>query len=82
MILNISPSTLRNLFHKHHGLSPRDYVIRKKMNKVKFLLCSTDMNITDICSFVGYDNFSKMSAMFKKMYGMTPSQYRQKESLC
>ncbi len=76
-ILAISPSTMRVLFHTHLGMSPRDYIIQQKMSSIKFLLRSTDMSISDIAVYVGYENFSKMSSRFKTHYGITPTQFRQ-----
>ncbi|MFI3325859.1 MAG: helix-turn-helix domain-containing protein [Clostridia bacterium] len=76
-ILGVSHSTLRNLFHKYCGMSPNAYVLRKKMEKAKELLERSEITITEICYQIGYENFSKMSEMFKKIHGLSPTEYRQ-----
>lgn len=58
-------------------MSPRDYVIEQKMLKAKELLHSTNMSISEISTFVGYENFSKMSSRFKMIYGLTPTEFRE-----
>lgn len=76
-ILEVSHSTLRNLFHKYYKMSPNAYVMHKKMEKAKELLERHEISITDICYYIGYENFSKMSEIFKKTHGISPTKYRE-----
>ena len=72
----LSPSHLSRKFHRSVGMSIGDYVKRLRMDMVTRLLVSTDCSITEICYEVGFVSLSTFSLEFKRIYGVSPSEYR------
>lgn len=72
----VSETTLRKLYHKYLGMSPRAYITRIKLRRVHTMLRTTDYSITRLAEMVGYTNTSKMSIAFRKMYGICPFECR------
>lgn len=72
----LSPSHLSRKFHRSVGMSIGDYVKRLRMDTVTRLLVSTDCSITEICYEVGFVSLSTFSLEFKRIYGVSPGEYR------
>lgn len=68
-------------FTKTTGVSPRQYIIQTRMQKAMELLNSTPLSIQDISGMIGYDNPLYFSRLFKKIIGMSPSEYRTQSSI-
>ena len=66
------------IFRKETGLGYKEYLLKTKMDYAEKLLANTTMPVTLIASKVGYENFTNFTQMFRKMTGMTPSDYRKK----
>jgi two-component system response regulator YesN len=49
-----------------------------RIENAKKLLKEKDLNNYDVCMMVGYDNPTYFSKVFKRVTGLTPSQYRNK----
>ncbi len=52
-----------------------------KLNQACRALCRTGLSIPNICEMVGYETPEHFMRTFKKAYGMTPGEYRKKNSL-
>ena len=52
------------------------YINSIKLQKAATLLLETNNSIAQITEAVGYDNANYFSQLFKKQYGMKPSEYR------
>lgn len=70
-----SSSQFRNLFKKHTGLSPKNYVMQKRINAAKRLLADSELQVAEVAQMCGYDNIFDFSAIFKKHMGVSPSDY-------
>lgn len=68
---------IRN-FREYTGTTPAQYIVSLRIFNAQTLLKSTDYNITEIASIVGYDNPFYFSRLFRKQSGETPSEYRKK----
>ncbi len=75
-ILDISETTLRQLYKDTFNMTPRKYIFQVKMKKAKTLLQAGKLSISEISYALGYLNSSKFSSAFKRKYGITPSEYR------
>jgi AraC family transcriptional regulator len=58
------------------GLSPCDYIIRKRIERAQFLLLTTDLSQNRIIDQTGFRSASYFSRIFKKHTSYTPLQYR------
>ncbi|MNW40573.1 Transcriptional regulatory protein DegU [compost metagenome] len=76
--VGLSRSHFSTLFKKEMGISFLDFLHRRRMNKAKELLTSTDWKIHVICEKVGIEDNRHFSKWFKRYTGMTPSEYREK----
>lgn len=67
---------LVHTFKKQIGISPINYVIKKRIDESKNLLETTSYSVRDISSIVGFANSSYFSQIFKKTTGISPKEYR------
>ncbi|SCW30332.1 Two-component response regulator, YesN/AraC family, consists of REC and AraC-type DNA-binding domains [Paenibacillus tianmuensis] len=74
--LNITGGYLSTYFKEKTGINFLDFVNDVRIGKAKELLRQTDLRIQDIAGRVGYQNMNSFNRMFKKITGVTPSEYR------
>lgn len=70
---------LTYLFKKELGVSPKKYIVSKKIDLAKSILMSGNCSVKDVAMFTGYEDEHLFMRQFRKETGMTPSQYRQKD---
>lgn len=73
----LSPAYTSTLFKKETGQTITNYINSVRMEKAKELLKNTNMKIVDICPAVGYSSQTYFCILFKSMFGMTPTDYRE-----
>ncbi|MBQ3559329.1 MAG: AraC family transcriptional regulator [Agathobacter sp.] len=66
---------IRN-FKQYTGSTPMQYILSKRIYNATALLQNEQYNITEISTIVGYDNPLYFSRIFKKIKGISPSEYR------
>lgn len=75
----LSPFYISKIFKSETGDTPIRHLINIRLEKAKELLedgCAE--SIQEVAASVGYDDAYHFSKLFKKHYGMTPSQARKK----
>lgn len=75
--VNRNPNYLSHEFKKQTGITFTEYLNNKRIEEAKRLLRSTSDMTYEIAEKVGYYNYRYFSQMFKKVVGLTPTQYRQ-----
>lgn len=78
-IQSISKYHLLRLFKKYYGLTPRQYLINKRIEKARKHL-ENGMSVTETCFTVGFESLGSFSVLFKTKTGKSPFQF-QKEQL-
>lgn len=78
--VHLNESYLSRLFHKETGMPLSDYILQERMKKAGELIAETDEPISEIANQLCYDNFSYFSKMFRKVYQITPQEYRKKNT--
>ena len=78
--INISSYYFSKLFKEETGVNFIEYLTDLRMEKSKELLASPDMSVKDICVSVGYQDPNYFSRIFKKINGVTPTEYREQLS--
>lgn len=75
-IAGLSESYLTRTFKKEVGQTVFQYAAQLRCRKAADMLRSTDVVIAQIGSYVGYEDNNYFVKVFKKQYGVTPSEYR------
>lgn len=74
--LYLSPNYLCELFKRHMGKNLTEYITDYRMTKAKTYLNQIEYKVSDVARMVGYGEAKYFSSAFKKYYGMTPMEYR------
>jgi two-component system response regulator YesN len=74
--INVSPWHLCRLFRTGTGTSVNQYLLNLRMQKAKELLANTCLRVKEIMNQVGIRDESHFARTFKKLFGVSPSQYR------
>lgn len=72
-------SYLSDLFKTKTGKSFLQYLTDVRMSKAVRLLDVTPLALSDIAELTGFSNASYFSTKFKKVFGISPSEHRQKD---
>ncbi|MHB1485882.1 MAG: AraC family transcriptional regulator [Saccharofermentanales bacterium] len=70
----------RQVFKNITGMQPKTYIEDLCMNLAEGLLKNTSFSINEISQKLGYSSQFHFSKVFKKLHGMSPSNYRRNES--
>lgn len=76
--LNMSYSNFRKLFKQYTGMSPHQYMLQLRIEKIKDLLGSTDMSVQDIADNLNFESADYFSFFFRSKTGINPRLYRQR----
>ncbi|MFL9899611.1 AraC family transcriptional regulator [Paraburkholderia fungorum] len=76
-----SVSAFSRYFRRHTGVPFVQYVNRLRINLACQLLMSGELNITDICYRVGFNNLSNFNRQFLSLKDMSPSRWRAYQQL-
>lgn len=71
-----SQAVLLSQFKKTTGMTIVQYKAKQKMIYACQLLSQTQLSLIEISSFLQYDSLSYFMNSFKKIYGVTPTEYR------
>lgn len=73
---HLSPSRLAHLFREKMNTSFVAYRNELRIEKTKFLLANTDLQIVEIAMKSGFFNLGHFNELFKKEVGVSPREYR------
>lgn len=71
---------LSKLFSVNEGINLHQFIIRHRIEKVKELLLLNELNISEIAYLLNFSNVAHLSLQFKKITGITPSDFQKKDS--
>ena len=75
-MMHIHPNYFIRMFKKSIGVSPLKYINKMRFEKALSLFANDGMNISDIMTSVGFDDYSTFSTFFKSYSGYSPKNYR------
>jgi len=75
-VSNLNPNYLSSVFRKETGECLSDYIMHKRIEDAKSLLCHTTNSISEIANYYQFSSQSHFTQRFSKITGMTPLQYR------
>lgn len=73
----ITPNYFSRLFKRIMGEGCNEYIVKKRIEKAKLLLETTNIKAGKIAIMVGYHDTNYFSLAFKKHTGMSPTAYRE-----
>jgi len=79
--VNISYHYFSKLFKEETQQNFSDYITEVRMRHAKELLKNATLRIKDVAYQVGYQDPNYFTKIFKKVFGLTPSEYRTKFGL-
>jgi AraC-like DNA-binding protein len=77
--LNYDYTYLANTFSEIESRTIESYIISEKIERVKTLLLCNQMTLTEIAYQLNYSSVAHLSFQFKKVTGLTPSQFKNKK---
>ncbi|MPW27520.1 helix-turn-helix domain-containing protein [Agarivorans sp. B2Z047] len=76
----LAESQFHLLFRQQTGLTPHQYLLRKRFNAAKQLLATPQLSIEQISHRCGFASQSSFTSAFSTFYGITPARYRKQAS--
>lgn len=74
--VHLNPSYFSVLFKEQVNLTFSEYITRRRIQRAKELMISTNLPINEIAEEVGYKTARYFIKLFKEIEGVTPSAYR------
>jgi AraC family transcriptional regulator, arabinose operon regulatory protein len=74
--LYVTPEHFSRIFRRLHGISPRAFVTRTRIEAAQNLLINSGHSIGRISDLLGYENPFYFSRQFKSQVGVSPSAFR------
>ncbi len=80
-LAGMSTAHFSRLFRASFGTSPIDWLRRERINQAKRRLVEGDAQIQEVAGQVGYGDRFFFSKDFRRLVGMTPKEYRERERI-
>lgn len=74
--LSVSPDYLSRKFHRECGIHLKEYCNAYRIYKSKKYLMDSNKRIRDIAASIGIPNMTNFCRLFKKLIGLTPTEFR------
>jgi AraC-like DNA-binding protein len=74
--IGTSPSYLSRLFKQCEGITLQQYIMEERVHRARNLLRFSEYSNDEISQYLGFSSQSHFGKNFKRLTGMTPSQYR------
>ncbi len=79
--IGYSPTYCSTQFHQHTGMTLREYAMQRRLYHAAIAIRDTDARLVDIAMEYGYASHSGLTAAFRRVYGMSPAEYRHQRRL-
>jgi AraC family transcriptional regulator len=74
--VRLSPFHFSRAFKQSFGVPPHRFHSHRRIERAKALLADRDMSVTRVGVVLGFSSSSSFTMAFRKVAGMTPSEYR------
>jgi len=75
-LMNLSTAYFANFFKSTFNISPKQYLLNKRLTEGQRLLLQTDMTVKEIAFAVGFENENYFSEYFTQKVGISPKGFR------
>lgn len=73
----LAESQFHQLFKTQTGVTPHQYVLKKRFEMAQELLCNSQLNLAQISDSCGFASQSGFTSAFTRYFGISPSRFRQ-----
>ena len=77
--VGVHANYLANTFQEQYHVTPKQYLTKLKLDKAKELLLLTKHPVYIIANSVGFSDPLAFSKFFRRMTGISPTEYRNKQ---
>ncbi|MCU1600501.1 MAG: transcriptional regulator, AraC family [Frankiales bacterium] len=75
-VAGVSKFHFQRSFKAAYGVSPAEYLSRRRIERAQDLLRATNLTVTEVCFAVGYSSLGSFSSRFSELVGESPSAYQ------
>lgn len=79
--VHLSPSRAIHVFKEAFGMPPHRYYLMQRLELAQSMLLYTALSIREISERLGFADYNHFSVSFKKKYGVSPLQFRNRTKL-
>lgn len=79
--VRLSPWHFIHLFKSQTAVTPKQYILQLRMKRAESLLDNSFLSVKEIAADVGFADRSHFSREFKRYWGMTPSEIRERKKI-
>jgi len=72
----LSPHHFHRQFRRLVGETPHQYLTRRRIERARELLLTTELSVTQVCLAVGFSSLGSFSTLFRRFVGAPPTQFR------
>lgn len=80
-LMKISPGYLSSLFHRETGHTLAEYITGLRLKAALQMLKTTRLQVQTVAHLSGFSDPNYFSKQFKRIYGVTPLQYRREQAI-
>jgi AraC-like DNA-binding protein len=66
------------VFRATYGVTPAEYVSRRRIERAQDLLRATNLTVTEVCHAVGFSSLGSFSSRFRSVVGESPSDFQRR----
>src|SRR6266480_8053494 len=74
-VAGVSPHHFAQFFKQSTGLSPHQYLLRKRIDCAKKHLLDLELSIGEISKLTGFSTQEHFTKVFRRLVGITPSEF-------
>jgi AraC-like DNA-binding protein len=74
--ISMDYGSISKLFSEMEGTTIEKFVIAQKIEKVKELISYNELTLSEIADVLNYSSVAHLSSQFKKVTGLTPTEYK------
>ena len=68
-------------FRRLFGISPHQYLTRKRLERAKRMLRETNLPVTEVCLALGFESLGSFSTLFRRRVGVSPAAFRMRATI-
>ncbi|MDF2145868.1 helix-turn-helix transcriptional regulator [Knoellia sp. p5-6-4] len=75
-VAGLSKFHFLRLFRATYGVTPGEYLSRRRIERAQDLFRATNLTVTEVCHAVGFSSLGSFSSRFRTVVGESPSEFQ------